>query len=578
MVRNAAPTVLVCASLIVAIAGCQTQSGPEAAPAPRPQPDTQPVGAETDETGGLNAAAQRLASGDVVGAQALAAALALREAAGELSPGERFRWRLLEANIALALEDLPRARSQLQAAVPPDARARTWATLLAARIDAAAGRPAQAAGRLARLRPAALENPAAVVATLWDYGRRIPPHGIAAHIEAAAGAERAWWRLVLAHNEALTPRQQRQAWLSWRSAHARHVAASAEPPLRDATSMPGRIALFLPLSGALGPAALAVRDGFIAAYLASAPPPSQSIRVYDTAAQPLEDLYEQALADDAALIVGPLGKENAQRLWALDPSTPVLALNTVPTATSRAQTGQRIQFALAAEDDGRAIAQRLKADGVRRVVLFRAGQWSGRAAAALRAHLDASTEVVAATLLSDIREVTAAVAEALTVTASNARHQDVAQHFRTDVKFTTRRRRDIDAVVALLEADYLASLQPALAFHFASELPVYISSQGLRDAPAAGFDGARVCGMPWRLHPPPLKAELQGPFADVGGALEALFAFGVDAFRIANRLADVNASTPIAGAVGLLTLGEDGVVRRELAWAEVRDGAFEPLR
>lgn len=578
MVRNAAPTALACASLIVAIAGCQTQSSPDAPPAPRPQPDAELAGSEPSALGerGVDAAAKRLSRGDVAGAQALAAALAASEAAGELPPAERFALRLLEAGIALALGDLPRARSQLQAAAPLDARQRARTALLAARIDAAAGRPGQAASRLARLSPAALENPADVAATLWDHAQRVPPHSIASRIENAAGAERAWWQLVLARNEALTPRQQRQAWLRWRKAHPRHVAASTEPPLAGAASMPDRIALFLPLSGPIGPAALAVRDGFMAAFLASAPPPSQSVRVYDTSAHPLQDLYEQALAHDPALIVGPLEKDNAQRLWGLDPNIPVLALNTVP-AVGRAQTGQRVQFALAAEDDGRAIAQRLQADGARRIALFRAGQWSDRAAAALRANLDATTEVVAATLLGDIREVTAAVAEALGVTASNARHQDVAQHFRRDVKFTARRRRDIDAVVALLEADYVASLQPALAFHFASELPVYVSSQALRDAPAASFEGARVCGMPWRLHPPPLKAALQAPFADVSGALEALFAFGVDAFRMANRLSDMNLSAPMAGAVGLLTLGEDGVVRRELAWAEVRDGTFRPL-
>lgn len=561
-------------TVIVAISGCQAQDAPDAPPA-RPAPTDEPTAPAAERTE-LETAAELLDQGDASGADSIAARLAEEAEAGGLAATSHFDLRVLEARIALALGDLERAASAVRNARPGDAAQHATHIQLSAQLDAAAGRPAVAAARLASIDPAALDDPTALVATLWEYAHRAPARGAAqpnVHDTAAA----AWQAFLADYSEALTPRQQRDVWMRWSAAHPRHIAALTEPPLPSDNAMPRRIALMLPLSGTLAPAARAVRDGFVAAYFASAPPPWQSIRLYDTAAASIETLYDEALADDTALVVGPLAKEATRRLWALNPDLPVLALNTVAVDAAPA-LAPRLQFALAAEDDGRAIGRRVSADGARRIALFRAGEWSERAAAELAASLGPEVQVVAAGVLRDIKDVTANVAQTLGVEASQQRHRQLARHFGSTVHFTARRRQDVDAVAALVGADYLASLRPALAFHFAADMPVYASSQALRaGGDERGLNGARVCGMPWQLHPPRVKAVLQGAFDQVSGAMEALFAFGVDAFRIANRLGDFQGGQPLPGGTGLLTLGDDGVVRRQLDWAEVRNGRFLPL-
>ena len=575
--RLRAVVVALSATAIVAISGCQSQDPagtPPAAPVPAPEPV-----AATSGQADLNAAETLLRAGDASAADAIAERLSSQAEAGDLPPTAEFDLHLLEVRIALALNDLAQAEDALRRARPGDAAQRARHTRLAAQFDVAAGRPGAGAARLATIDAAAVTDPTTLVATLWDYARRARADTAADADDVPGTAADAWRALLADYQEALTPRQQERVWAQWRAAHPRHIAALAPPPFLSDAAMPRRIALMLPLSGTLAPAARAVRDGFVAAYFASAPPSWQSIRLYDTAAASVAALYGQAVTDDAALVVGPLAKEATRELWALNPDLPVLALNTVPATPAPAPAAApRIQFALAAVADGRALGRRLSADGARRIALFRGGEWSESAAAELQAHLGADAQVVATSVLRDVKGVTANVAETLGVAASQQRHQQLARHFGGTVHFTARRRQDVDAVAALVEADYLASLRPALAFHFAADVPIYASSQALRDGgEGPGLDGARVCGMPWQLHPPRSKAALQGAFEQVGGAMEALFAFGVDAFRIANRLDDFNGGRPLRGGTGWLTLGNDGVVQRELVWAEVRNGRFRAL-
>jgi outer membrane PBP1 activator LpoA protein len=56
-----------------------------------------------------------------------------------------------------------------------------------------------------------------------------------------------------------------------------------------------------------------------------------------------------------------------------------------------------------------------------------------------------------------------------------------------------------------------------------------------------------------------------------------LVAMGVDAFRLLPWLYAGDMPEALRGATGLLSLGSDGVITRELDWAEFRGGRPEPL-
>ena len=600
----------ICMSIcvIVSIAGCQSQREDRTS---APRVDEITIEGETIGEG-IQRAREFVAQGDFAAA---GAELRQVDIATIVSSRERFEWTILAAEIDLGLGAFSAAEERVGLARPTNAAQRSRIALLRARIRAAGKDHAAASSTLI----AAAQDVAAagtdgdragtLVEAAWRYAQRVPSHRIAARLrqteEPSGHAERAWWRLVNAFNEALTARGQQTAWERWRTGHPGHIAARFLPrALVDIEPGPARIALFLPFSGRLEDAGEIVRDGFLSAYFLAGATSRQSIHVYDTAEGSIAALYQQALEDGADVIVGPLSKDNAADMWSLGPTVPTLILNTV--AVAQKKRAHPIQFALTVEDEARAIAQRVAADGRRRVIVLRTAEnWTARAFTVLSEHLPpvarsettakvrgdeqrtlpptglpALTQLVSSGVFLEGADVTSVVGETLLIEASKQRHLRLARVVGDDVEFTPRRRADVDAVIALIQGSQLASLKPALAFHFASDLPIYASSQAGRDVPNQDdLELLRICDMPWRLYPPQIKAGMREAFPNNRGTADALFAFGLDAYRLVNQMSRLTASTDgrIMGSTGILSLGPDGVIHREPVWALVRNGRFEPL-
>lgn len=554
----------------------------------------------------IERARQLLAQGDF---QAAAASLRQVDIATIISPRERFEWTMLDIEVLLGLRKVSAAEARLALAKPTNPAQRSRLALLRARIHAVRSDYAAASSALIAAAQEAATGGGArtLVEAAWRYAQRVPGHRLTDRLRRAdEPSKRAWWQLIQAFNEALTTQEQQTGWEHWRTRHPEHVAARFRPSaLVDIDPGPARIALFLPFSGFLANAGETVRDGFLSAYFVSGAPSRQSIHIYDTAAASVAALYQQALEDGADAIVGPLSKENAADLWALDPTVPTLTLNTV--AARKQGRSHPIQFALTVEDEARAIAKRVVADGRRRVIVLRSGEnWTARAFTVLSEHLasgsptaspadsslerhgdglpadmtPAETQLVSSGVFAEGADITSVVGETLLIEASKQRHLRLERMAGEEVEFTPRRREDVDAVIALIEGRQLASLKPALAFHFASDLPIYASSQAGRDVPNHDdLELLRICDMPWRLYPPQMKAEMREAFPNNRGTADALFAFGLDAYRLVNQMSRLTASTDgrIMGSTGILQLAPDGVIRREPVWALVEDGQFVPL-
>jgi len=168
------------------------------------------------------------------------------------------------------------------------------------------------------------------------------------------------------------------------------------------------------------------------------------------------------------------------------------------------------------------------------------------------------------------------------VDASTERAADLARTIGQAPEFMPRRRRDLDALVALVDNVQARALKPALAFHFARDLPVYAVSQSVQPITPANLrdlNGLRVCIIPWLVTDHLVKDAVMDAFDGAGGVLAPFYAFGVDAYRLADRLA-LFAQDPearLTGATGVLTLTPDNRVERRLTWAVVRDGALHVL-
>lgn len=517
-----------------------------------------------------------------------------------LPPALRFEVQALALDRALAAGDQTPAAGLMARLAPQNAAQERRAAVLRARALAVGGDRAGAALALMRI----LDGPAANAAGAAELGelaaeiwRQLSLLPLPALARLAAGSERvgtdapsaaAWLDLARNYNAALSAARQRSIWQRWREAHPRHPAARFVPPsLRDdaAPLVPeahwndgplARIALLVPLSGDYAAAAEAVRDGFVAAYLHAlgAGPPNQEaqeVRVYDTGVDGAAVAYRRAVAEGASAIVGPLRKEAVAELRALAPTVPVVALNRLDADPDPAGATM-LQLALAVEDEATAIARALQRTGAARIALFDSpGAWWERARRRFEAELD-TAQVVAAARLGGLGTITAIAGEVLGIDASGARHETLSALLGAEPEFTPRRRTDIDAVVAFVDGTQLMALKPALDFHFASDLPVYVSSRAVRGVAWRRLDGVRVCDIPWRLHPQPLRRAAAG-FAASRGSAADLFALGIDGFRVVNQLSRlVEHGEGIAGSTGVLRAGAGGLILRTPAWGRVERG------
>lgn len=445
---------------------------------------------------------------------------------------------------------------------------------------------------------------------IWRRLSKLAPPALAG-LAATVGGQRAQWLLLAKDlSSALTDAEQVHIWRQWAANHPHHVAArSLRPPALEPRApwpqpvrSPSQLALLLPFSGELAAFAEAIRDGFVAAHLltlqrlrdqgAAGTAQNAAIRTYDTAAMSIGEAYRRARSDGAAVIVGPLEKSAVGELAAMSPALPVLALNSVDegalaspnlahvgapmvgggSETDALQVGEGtatapsfLQLTLAVEDPAVAIAAALKADGAERIVLFDNQEaWSPRAELRLRAELE-EIQVVAEATLTGIGNVTEAAGEVLGIAASNARNDELSRLLGTSLTFLPRRRQDIDAVVVLANATQLTALRPALEFHFAGDLPIYAPSQAVRGIARGALDGVRACTIPWWSQEAELRQQTTAFEASGDSLLAPLFALGMDAYRIVNQLPRfIVLGESIAGSVGLLSVGADGRIRRQL--------------
>ena len=429
---------------------------------------------------------------------------------------------------------------------------------------------------------------------LWRLTAEASPAQAAELAKQGPAAE--IWALRRAIAQSFSAAEKAERLDDWLNRHPRHSLATALPEplarLRHRPPPARRVGLFIPLNGALAAAGKTVRDGFISAYLQDSATVKPEVRIYDTAAEPMAALLQASRTAGIEFIVGPLSKTALESLIGLNPRIPVLALNYPKTpmdgypqapmhgdscvgeAAARLKAGGRFAaLGLAIEDEAALIAERLQADGRERVMVIRNDRsWAIRGTSRLAGswphHLEQHT-------FGNIRTMTESVGEALQVAASQARHDQLAEALGTSLEFLPRARQDIDGIVAFVDHLQARALAPALKFHFTDELPVYASSQSVRGARRLGdLEGFQVAELPFRLHPGPLHQAFSEAFDPQDANLTALFALGIDAYRLLDHWSLLSAGDPLRGATGTLRLGEDGCIRRTLGWAVVQGGAL----
>lgn len=364
----------------------------------------------------------------------------------------------------------------------------------------------------------------------------------------------------------------------WKYLFPGHPAIGSVPPaaqtqLAVASEFPDQVALLLPLSGRAEAAGVAVRDGFIAAYLEQPIASRPRLKVYDVVTETVAGAYRRAMQEGASFVVGPLTKEDVAAIAPLSAGrTPVLALNFL--GDSIASSSNFYQFALLPEDEARIVARRLVADGkLKGVVIVPDGELGTR---------------VSAAFADELTQLGGAVLDA-------GRYPPGRPDFSDVIKQTLQIRgakgepatHRIDASFVFVSGTPNATrlIVSQLKFYFAGDVPVYATSDSFEPDPSANndLDGLTFPDMPWMLSADPAVSQIRDAVRDAWPSRTArrdrLYAFGVDAYRIVPALKSKtwSSSIEIAGVTGKLHLDEHNRVRRDLDWAQLRGGVPTPL-
>ena len=371
------------------------------------------------------------------------------------------------------------------------------------------------------------------------------------------------------------PARATQALDAWKRQFPQHpandsVLSMAQTQIAVATEYPNQIALLLPLSGRGEAFGVAVRDGFVAAYLEQDAARRPSLKIYDVAAESVGAAYNRAIADGAGFVVGPLTKEDVAAIAPLSAGrTPVLALNFLADSASPAKNF--FQFALLPEDEARSVARRVVADGrLAGVAIVPAGELGNRVAAAFADEL----KTLGGTLLDSQKydpsqpDFSDIIKQELQVKATKG---EPSTH-RTDATFVF--------VVGSPGAARLIMTQ--LNFYYAGDVPVYSTSDSFEPDPTANadIDGMFFPDMPWMISNDPVTTQIRDsvrsawPARTSRGDRNRLYAFGFDAYRLVPALQSKNPSAAgeISGVTGKLHIDDHNRIRRELEWAQIKAG------
>lgn len=426
---------------------------------------------------------------------------------------------------------------------------------------------------------------------IWQLLSQISDSEIDSNASAATDPTvRGWYRLAQVVRKSQGDiALQVEKIRAWQSNHADHPGALILPySLQQAIGidkkLPRQIALLLPENAEYRLASETVRDGVLAAYYeilgngGSVP----AIRFYDSDKQDIIALYQQAIADGAELVIGPLRKEKLAALMAA-PGLPVPVLGLNYAEDSANHHDNLYQFGLSIEDEAIQVAERAWIAGHRSVLAItpRTG-WGDQALAAFREAWIRKGGTLAAAINYGTREedYTPLLEPAFLVRHSRERAQKLKQVLGKNIAYTPTRRSDLDMIFLIANPQNGRQIKPTLDFLYASDLPVYATSHIYDGTANAGLnrdlDGISFTAMPWTV-----KAFASGairPRSNLPGSYRNLFAMGVDAYRLHQWLELLKAlpDGSIHGYTGNLSLNERNEIVRKQPWARFDNGIAVP--
>jgi len=379
----------------------------------------------------------------------------------------------------------------------------------------------------------------------------------------------------------------------WADYHYGHVITRAEfskliYSYRKLFTVPAQVAVLLPTDGGLAPAARAIRDGILNAYLEQ--PGNAVLRFYSSGNSSEEALaaYLQAREDGATQIIGPLRNASAGALANLDnPSVPILLLNK-PAEFETADPAQKMlvnSLSLSQTEETVAIAESALSQGhSRAIIIVPDSAWGLRIETAFATQFEQHDGRISAATRFDsaAEDYNDMLTHLLKIDESEQRKTDLQARLGVRLNFEPSRRDDFDFIFMAANPEQGRRLKPLLRFHDAGDIPVYsmgrIFNGKMQRASDQDLNGIVFPVTSWQLQ----NAGTDGPALESirGGSFGHLYALGRDAWQVLPWLPLMQKDPDLwfPGDVGNLRMQESGHLERQPAWAQFSAGQPIPYQ
>ncbi|MFY7421238.1 penicillin-binding protein activator [Enterobacter cloacae complex sp. IR5428] len=322
--------------------------------------------------------------------------------------------------------------------------------------------------------------------------------------------------------------------------------------------------------------------------------PGAELKIYDTTAQPLDQVLAQVQQDGASIVVGPLLKNNVEALMKSNTTLNVLALNQPEQVQNRANI---CYFALSPEDEARDAARHIHEQGKQAPLLLIPRSTLGdRVANAFAQEWQTlGGGVVLQQKFGSASELRAGVnggagiaLNGSPVSASLPQQQSVTiggltiPAPPTDAQISGGGKVDSAYIVATPEE--IAFIKPMIAMRNGSQsgATLYASSRSAQGTAGPDFrlemEGLQYSEIPMLAGSnPQLMQQALGAVRN-DYSLARLYAMGVDAWALANHFTQMRQvpGFELNGNTGDLTADQDCVINRKLSWLKYQQGQIVP--
>ncbi len=308
-----------------------------------------------------------------------------------------------------------------------------------------------------------------------------------------------------------------------------------------------KIAVFLPLTGKYAElVGIATKLGIENSLKANAF--NYEITYYDTNNKSISDLYAQAKADNASLILGPIIKEEVDALLKLNPSIPVISYNegqvkNYPNAYA---------LTLSPEIDLNSTANKIIADGHKSPMIIAPNNAKGQRVATIfnSSWYKLNNRNVNACYFNDINSL------------------------ENTLKDCYNKAANTDAVYVYGTANEASVIREYSKIVTSSNMPFYIgqhSNNGvLNSAVLNSIQGMQLGDEPWLINESDAKNEIIATLPKANGDTLRCFAIGYDSLVVANQLNNLvnNPQSKINGLSGNIYINQ-GKLEREISWIQI---------